>query len=321
MKIYKKDNKGLLLFDSVRFITSNLAQRFTIDLIRDLDDYHIIITHGVIGELINLIEKENFGVDKSKISILTNNIETQKLFNLYNYNTYCISEYIFTNEDVYVIEEREVKYDCIFPGREAKTYGVFKNQYNANINLLYRLPEYPFPREKMTQLFNESKVGLMTTEAEGSCLSVGEMLSCGLPVVSVKINNTVDLNQYYPQYKGSYSHTYGIVLPNTLGGRELWLDSDNSIYCSRVDSSIDEAILTLIDKQFSKLDIRNDFLSKLKHHRINFLYLLKSICDNLEIDFTDIKLEQFISLPYGNSTVSSTGWKKAIENVKSSYLK
>ena len=320
MKILKINNKGLLMFDSVRFITSNLAQRFTLDLIKDLDDYHIIITHGVIGELINLIEKENFGVDKSKISILTNNIETQKLFNSYNYSTYCISEYIFTNDDVYTVEEREIKYDCIFPGREAKAYGLFENKYNVGINLLYKLPGYPFPREKMTQLFNESKVGLMTTEAEGSCLSVGEMLSCGLPVVSVKINNTIDLDHFYPHNKRTYSNTYGIVLPNTLGGRELWLDSGNSIYCSRVDSSIDEAITELVNKQFSKLDIRNDFLSKVNHHRVNFLYLVKSICDKLEIDFANLKLEEFISLPYGNSTVSSTGWKKAIENVKHSYL-
>jgi hypothetical protein len=145
----------------------------------------------------------------------------------------------------------------------------------------------------------------MTTESEGSCPSVGEMLLCGIPVVSVKINPNPSY-QYYPINKHSYKNTYDIVLPNTLGGRELWLGENNSIYCNRNDDSIEEAINIVINNNFDKYLIRNDFLAKLQMQRTQFLYLIKSLLDELNIDSVD--MGSFVNLPYGNSTINSTQW-------------
>jgi hypothetical protein len=80
---YIQDNKLITMFDVVRFITSVDDDRFTHDLISNVDDYRIILTHGVIGELIYFIERNYFGLDKNKIIFLCNNIETTKLCNFH----------------------------------------------------------------------------------------------------------------------------------------------------------------------------------------------------------------------------------------------
>jgi hypothetical protein len=134
------------------------------------------------------------------------------------------------------------------------------------------------------------------------------MLLCGIPVVSVKISNNPP-HLYYPINKHSYKSTYEIVLPNTLGGRELWLDKNNSVYCDRNDNSIEEAINIAINNNFDKHLIRNDFLSKLKFQRIQFMYLIKSLLDDLNMEsIENIDMNNFINTPYGNSTINSTQW-------------
>jgi len=305
IKFLTYNKKLITVFDTVRFITSVESDRFTLDLIKDIDDYRIILTYGVIGELINVIENNYYGLDKTKLTFLCNNIETTKLCHKHGLNAHTISEYIFSDDDLYNIVDIPKEYDCIFPGREAKAIGLFQKEYNVSLFNCHKHPSFPFSREKMPYYFNMSKCGLMTTESEGSCLSVGEMLLCGIPVVSVKINPNPSY-QYYPINKHSYKNTYDIVLPNTLGGRELWLGENNSIYCNRNDDSIEEAINIVINNNFDKYLIRNDFLAKLQMQRTQFLYLIKSLLDELNIDSVD--MGSFVNLPYGNSTINSTQW-------------
>lgn len=300
------------MFDVVRFITSLTSNRFTLNLIEDVDDYRIILTHGVIGELINVIENNYYGLDKNKLIFLCNNIETTKLCHKHELNAYNISEYIFSDDDLYNIINIPKEYDCIFPGRNAKATGLFSREYNVNLFVGFKQPGFPFDRKKMPYYFNMSKCGLMTTEAEGSCLSVGEMLLCGIPVVSVKINQNPPY-PYYPVNKHHYAGTYNIVLPNTLGGRELWLDNNNSVYCDRNDDSIEEAINIAINSNFDKYLIRNDFLAKLSMQRIQFLYLLKGILNDLNM--VNVDMNSFVNLPYGNSTINTTQWNILKNNI------
>ena len=200
---YTQNNKLITMFDVVRFITSQTSDRFTLDLIKDVDDYRIILTHGVIGELINVIENDYYGLDKTKLTFLCNNIETTKLCHKHGLNAYTISEYIFSNDDLYNIIDTPKVYDCIFPGRETKAIGLFNKEYNINLLNCHKHPSFPFSREKMPYYLNMSRCGLMTTETEGSCLSVSEMLLCGIPVVSVKINTSPPY-PYYPIDKHYY---------------------------------------------------------------------------------------------------------------------
>ncbi len=52
MKYTKVDNNLIIMFDVVRFITANKNNKFNLSILDGVDDYRIILTHGVIGELL-----------------------------------------------------------------------------------------------------------------------------------------------------------------------------------------------------------------------------------------------------------------------------
>ena len=318
MKYIKVDNNLIAMFDVVRFITANEDSRFNLYILDRVDDYRIILTHGVIGELLMVIENNYYGLDKSKLIFLCNNIQTTQYLTTLGLNAHTISEYIFSNDNLYTIKPSNKIYDCIFPGRESKTLGLFEKEYNNNLLIMNKLPEYPMHHNYVVEYFNKSKCGLMTTESEGSCLSVGEMLLCGLPIVSVKIQDKLPKETYYPNNpnKKIIENTYGLIFPNTLGGRELWLNENNSLYCERNDDSIEAAINELNSQNIDKYWIRNDFLSKLSLQRYQFLYLLKDVLETINIDINKIDLNGFINLPYGNSSINTSQW----DSIKSHYL-
>ena len=312
MNHIKVDNTLITMFDVVRFITASEHNKFDASILDGVDDYRIILTHGVIGELLMIIENNYYGLDKSKLIFLCNNIQTTSYLLTLGLNAHTISEYIFSNDDWYTINNSTKIYDCVFPGREYKTLGLFEREYNNNLLIINKLPEYPMPHRDLVNYFNQSKCGLMTTESEGSCLSVGEMLLCGLPIVSVKIQDKLPKETYYPHHPNSkkiIENTYGLIFPNTLGGRELWLNENNSLYCERNDDSIEQAIDELNSQNIDPYWIRNDFLSKLSSQRYYFLYLLKNILGDINININEINLNNFINLPYGNSSINTTQWK------------
>jgi hypothetical protein len=319
MKYIKVDNKLITMFDVVRFITASEHNKFDVSVFDGVDDYRVILTHGVMGELLMVIENDYYGLDKSKLIFLCNNIQTTSYLLTLELNAHTISEYIFSNDDWYTIKPSNKIYDCIFPGRESKTLGLFGKDYNSNLLIMNKLPEYPMHHDQVIKYFNQSKCGLMTTESEGSCLSVGEMLLCGLPIISVKIPDNLSKETYYPHHpnnKKMIENTYGLILPNTLGGRELWLNENNSLYCERNDDSIEQTINELNTQNIDSYWIRRDFLSKLSFQRYQFLYLLKNTLETINIDIDKIDLNSFINLPYGNSTINSSQWN----DIKSYYL-
>lgn len=319
MKYIKVDSKLIAMFDVVRFITANKDSKFNLSILDGVDDYRIILTHGVIGELLMVVENDYYGLDKSKLIFLCNNIQTTHYLATLGLSAYTISEYIFSNDDLYTIKPSKKIYDCVFPGREYKTLGIFNREYNSNLLMMNKLPEYPMHHNYVVKYFNKSKCGLMTTESEGSCLSVGEMLLCGLPIVSVKIQDKLPKETYYPIHpfsKKIIENTYGLILPNTLGGRELWLNENNSLYCERKDNTIEEAINELNSQNIDPYWVRNDFLSKLSSQRYTFLYLLKNILETINMDINKIDLNGFINLPYGNSSINTSQW----ESVKQHFL-
>jgi len=322
MKYTKVDNNLIIMFDVVRFITANKNNKFNLSILDGVDDYRIILTHGVIGELLMVIENDYYGLDKSKLIFLCNNIQTTQYLATLGLITHTISEYIFSNDDLYTIKPSKKIYDCIFPGREYKTLGLFNRDYNSNLLIMNKLLEYPFHHNQVINYFNQSKCGLMTTESEGSCLSVGEMLLCGLPIISVKIQDNLPKESYYPFHPNSkkmIENTYGLILPNTLGGRELWLNENNSLYCERNDDAIEAAINKLNLQNIDSYWIRNDFLSKLSFQRYQFLYLLKNILEYINIDINKIDLNDFVNLPYGSSSINTTQWKLIKQHFLNSF--
>jgi hypothetical protein len=103
MNYIKVDDKLIIMFDVVRFITSVEHDKFNLNLIKGIDDYRIILTHGVIGELLMVIENDYYGLDKSKLIFLCNNIQTTHYLTTLGLIAHTISEYIFSNDDLYNI--------------------------------------------------------------------------------------------------------------------------------------------------------------------------------------------------------------------------
>jgi glycosyltransferase involved in cell wall biosynthesis len=319
-KFVVKNNKFISVFDAVRFVTSNTNERMHADDLKKYDDYHLILSHGVSGDLIGLIEYNFYGVDKNKITVLCNNIEAMFVCQKAGIRSILINEYIFTNDDVNKILNTEIEYDCIFPGRPGKDVGLFKKEYTkANLLIMNRLHKFPIDREEMPIFYNKSKCGLMTTHMEGSCCSVAEMLACGIPVVTVKIVDKTTIDTHYGRSKYDklfIYQNYQIQFPNTLGGRELWLNETNSIYCERNDDAIEEAILELNSMNLDRKKIRNDFVAYLRSQREQFMFVIKNVCDYININF-DFDIKEIVNLPYGNSSINTVEWK----NIKSNFYK
>jgi hypothetical protein len=141
---------------------------------------------------------------------------------------------------------------------------------------------------------------------------------CGLPIINIKMPN-LNKNQYYPYEKSMMFGAYNIVLPNTLGGRELWLDNYNSIICERNDYSIDDAIQQIIEKKLDSNTIRKDYLNRLFTERLKFLFLIKSVLEELDINLWNIDINNIINVPYSNCSLQSTQWDKTIKYFKTLF--
>jgi hypothetical protein len=322
-KFVVKNNKFISVFDAVRFVTSIPEHRLHADDLKKYDDYHLILSHGISGDLIGLIEYNFYGIDKNKITVLCNNIEAMFVCQKAGIRSILISEYIFTNDDVNKIIKTEIEYDCIFPGRPAKNVGLFVKEYTrANLLIMNRLHNFPITRDEMPLYYNKSKCGLMTTHMEGSCCSVAEMLACGIPVVTVKIFDKAYADTHYGRsnYDKSFIYqTYQIQLPNTLGGRELWLNETNSIYCERNDDAIEKAILELNSMNLDREKIRNDFLAYLRSQREQFMFVIKNACDYINIEF-DFAIQEIVNMPYGNNSITTTEWNSVTSNFNKKYI-
>ena len=125
-------NKIILVVDAVRFQTSNEIDRINLNMLQG-KDYRIVITHGVVGELVDVIVKNYYGLDKNKLIFLCNNIEAQQVLSRSGCRAFNVSEYVFLNDDTYNILKVEKEYDCVYLGRRAKLEGLFKIPYKSNV--------------------------------------------------------------------------------------------------------------------------------------------------------------------------------------------
>tara|TARA_B110000858_G_C17780575_1_gene464561 strand:+ start:1060 stop:2028 length:969 start_codon:yes stop_codon:yes gene_type:complete len=316
MKYYLRDNKIIFTLDAVRFM-SQPPLLFDFDLIKGLD-YRIIISHGIMGELLNFLEKDFYGLDKSKLIFLTNNLEINNILNKKGCRCFNISEYIFLNDDYYKILDLKKEYDCVYMGRRAKIENLFKIPFKSTIKPYILHEDSGIEESLASQYYNKARCGISPSKTEGSCRSVAEMLMCGLPVVNIKMPS-LPSDQYYPNSKTLLYSAYSEILPNTLGGRELWLDNSNSIICELEDKAIDNAIQSIISKELPSNNIRENFLSKLSQERFKFLLLLKTITEELNLNFWDIPINEVINLPYSNCSTNTQEWSKTLNYFKTLY--
>lgn len=113
-----------------------------------------------------------------------------------------------------------------------------------------------FDIPKLSELYNWSGTGLCLSSVEGAMYVSTEYLLCGLPVVTTR----------------------------NVGGRDVFLNSGNSIRCNDDSLEIAYAVKWLIKEQRDRYAIRNDAIQHMTTHRERLAAILRQFSDSLGID-------------------------------------
>lgn len=139
---------------------------------------------------------------------------------------------------------------------------------NFKDNLINLENYHRLNHEELSNLSARCLAGGIFSNLEGSCFSSSEYLLCGLPVISTKCK----------------------------GGREIWYNSDNSIYCEDTPESVAECMeivkQKLKDGSFNRKKIRDDHINLQEKFRSNLTnYIITKLKDNgdKDIDFNLLK--------------------------------
>jgi glycosyltransferase involved in cell wall biosynthesis len=116
--------------------------------------------------------------------------------------------------------------------------------------------------------YNMSKIGGIFSTTEGACFSSSEYLLCGLPVLSC----------------------------NCEGGREIWYNDKNSIFCEDNEESVIKNLNLILDNYdkgiYDKNDIRNEHIKLMEVHRENLTNAILEVFQKITLDvplFDDLK--------------------------------
>jgi glycosyltransferase involved in cell wall biosynthesis len=111
-----------------------------------------------------------------------------------------------------------------------------KNEkYLQNIGITYNyVNEVLLSELEVNEIYNQSKVGVILSTKEGSCMASAQYLLCGLPIVS----------------------TY------CQGGREDYYNEDNCILVEPNEESVKEGIEKCLKTNFDREKIRTNFLKQ-----------------------------------------------------------
>ncbi|MDB9541114.1 glycosyltransferase [Anabaenopsis arnoldii] len=105
------------------------------------------------------------------------------------------------------------------------------------------------PPCEIINYLNQCKVGLCLSAEEGPMAASIEYMLCGLPVVST----------------------------HSLGGREVFFDSDYVEVVEDSAKSISEAVKNLVNREIDPFIVRNKTIQKMKIHREKFINLVESL--------------------------------------------
>lgn len=105
------------------------------------------------------------------------------------------------------------------------------------------------PHGEIGKIYSQAHVGLCLSAREGAMYACAEYLLSGLPVVST----------------------------HNVGGRNMFLDSNNSLFCNDDPKAVASAVAEIISRDLSPTIIRENFLKKAHLHRDRFYDLVESI--------------------------------------------
>lgn len=189
-------------------------------------------------------------IDQEKFVILANDVRDYKLFSERGFECIIVNNCSWIDPQVFPESFAEKDYDAIYVARNVE----FKRHYLAsnirNLALVCGPPlgepkgsadvlkpawinTEPLKQQEVADMISKSKVGLILSEHEGACYASSEYLLSGIPVVS-----TI-----------------------SLGGRDYFYNSYNSIVCNPDPDEISEAVSFLSKYKRDPIRIRQDWMS------------------------------------------------------------
>ena len=236
------------------------------------NDYFILFDHnaGPLTESVSYLANSFESVDRERFFFCSSTRQAHENRLRAGLNSYLISNNIMVNENIFFFRDSDVIYDAMLVARDMdiKRIALAKNVANIAyvIDRWYKssyhkpagdwagspysyLNDGPLGPAEISELFARSACSLIFTEREGACFSVTESLLCGCPVISSRPQN----------------------FPNdTLGGRELWLNSDNSVWLKDdTPESVEFAVALMsaraLDRQFIAKQAL-DYLHSQRHY-------------------------------------------------------
>jgi glycosyltransferase involved in cell wall biosynthesis len=182
------------------------------------------------------------------------------------YQSHLVSNNIHLNENEFQLQlDVEQTYDAIYVARAAsfKRIGLaakvprvalvtdrwFESSFAKPDEAWQTVPAAWINDRKLSvrevaKLYPQARTGLALSSAEGACFTVTEALLCGKPVVSTHAQDA-----------------FG------LGGRELWLSPENSVYCNADPVAVAEAVEALIARQLDPVAIRDATVAQIHRQR------------------------------------------------------
>jgi hypothetical protein len=257
-----KVNKSGLVFILISWYNSNKANK----IVNSNSDYNIVI-------LANSREEENMFKKKQIPNVLFcnhNAFINENKFYIINKNT--IRQYDM------VIDSAFHEYKNVKMARGIKNIlhiGYFKKdeineKYIPDFGVLPNFNNKNYKRlnkKEINDYYNQSLVGGIFSECEGACFASSQYLLAGLPVISI----------------------------NSVGGRDIWYNKDNSIICENLtEDSIYEALEIAKQKlqtgEFNREKIRNIHLKQMDEHRNTIINYIQDFLGNDEkVDVISIK--------------------------------
>jgi len=233
-----------------------------------------------------------------EIVILANTQEEKYYYeNTYFIESIFINQNCFTNEEEFYIEETDKKYELfvnsafdsykklhltklvnniIYVGRfiDEKTLlslGLNYDGYFPNFkNNVLKKENYTWlSGDTIRRFTNESHVAGIFSTTEGACFSSGQYLLCGIPVIT----------------------------PKCKGGREIWYNEDNVIYCDTTPESILKSLEIAKEKlkngSFDKFLIRKQHIEMQEKFRCDLVHFIinkfKNDDEHFETNFEKLK--------------------------------
>jgi glycosyltransferase involved in cell wall biosynthesis len=208
---------------------------------------------------------ELFELEVAHVAVLCNYPAQVEMARSAGLRAYFCNHNAFIDESVFRPQLVQKRFDAVSNARLVKSKRVSLAREVSNLALIqgsrHERSEYDDPSEiphaylnqehltprGVARVLSASRVGLALSEAEGACLASSEYLLCGLPVVSTP----------------------------SVGGRDVWYDTDNSLICDPTPGAVRDAVDLLIARlsrgEIDPRAVREKHIARAEEHRQRFI--------------------------------------------------